>query len=78
MDLQEDGDQVWLMYSDCLLRMFKIMLVWRASSENILQEADFCVPVWRSDNVIMIIQLFSFGLPIILCLEKVRFNCDNI
>ncbi len=25
----------------------------------------FCVPVWRSDNIAMIIQLFSFGLPII-------------
>lgn len=65
MDLQEDEDDIWLMFIDCILRMFKIMLVWRASSKSILQEADFCVPVWRSDNIVMIIQLFSFGLPII-------------
>lgn len=37
-----------------ILRMLKIMLVWRASSNSILQKADFCVPVWRSDNVVMI------------------------
>lgn len=65
MDLQQDEDDVWLMFFDCILRMFKSLLVWWASRKNILQEADFCVPVWRSDNIVMIIQLFSFGLPII-------------
>jgi len=80
-DLQEDGDEVWLMcnwlYTENVEDYARLESKQQDKRKHPIKDADICVilEVGQPCNGYTVV---SVGLPIIKCSGKVGFNCTNI